>query len=75
MSNRLLFFLGAMLLGVTLSAAPAGMDRPDTLRLLCIGNSFTEDAVEQNLHEIAAADGHVLIVGNMYIGGCSLEKH
>ena len=72
MRNRFLTILGILLLGMPLSAAPA---RPDTLRLLCIGNSFTEDAVEQNLHEIAAADGHVLIVGNMYIGGCSLEKH
>lgn len=48
---------------------------PDTLRLLCIGNSFSKDAVEQNLHEIALADGHILIIGNMYIGGCYLEKH
>ena len=67
-------FLASLLLFVPilLFAAPA---QPDTLRLLCIGNSFTEDAVEQNLHEIAAADGHILIVGNLYIGGCSLEKH
>ena len=75
MRNRFLTILGILLLGVPLSAASAAPARPDTLRLLCIGNSFTEDAVEQNLHEIAAADGHVLIVGNMYIGGCSLEKH
>ena len=72
MDKRFLTILGALLLGVALSAAPA---RPDTMRVLCIGNSFTEDAVEQNLHEIAAADGHVLIVGNLYIGGCTLEKH
>ncbi len=48
---------------------------PDTLRLLTVGNSFGEDAVEQNLHEIAAADGKVLIIGSLYIGGCSLERH
>ncbi len=72
MRKSLLTILGALLLGVALSAAPA---RPDTLRMLCIANSFAVDAVEQNLHEIAAADGHILIIGNMYIGGCSLEKH
>ena len=72
MKKRLLTILGALLLGVALGAAPA---RPDTLRMLCIANSFAVDAVEQNLHEIAAADGHILIIGNMYIGGCSLEKH
>jgi len=47
----------------------------DTLRLLSVANSFGSDAVEQNLHEIAEADGHVLIIGNLYIGGCYLEKH
>ena len=72
MEKRFLTALCALLLGATLSAAPA---RTDTMRVLCIGNSFTEDAVEQNLHEIAAADGHVLIVGNLYIGGCTLERH
>lgn len=47
----------------------------DTLRVLAIGNSFSEDAVEQNLANIAAADGRVIIVGNLYIGGCSLQTH
>ncbi len=47
----------------------------DTLRILAIGNSFSWNAVEQNLHAIADADGVCLIIGNMYIGGCSLERH
>ena len=47
MDKRFLTILGTLLLGAALSAAPA---RPDTMRVLCIGNSFTEDAVEQNLH-------------------------
>lgn len=47
----------------------------DTLRILAIGNSFSQDAVEQNLHEIAAEHGDVYIIGNMYIGGCTLERH
>ena len=45
------------------------------LKLLAIGNSFSEDAIEQNLFELAAATGHQMIIGNMYIGGCSLERH
>ena len=45
------------------------------LKVLAIGNSFSEDAVEHYLHPIAAADGVQLIIGNMYIGGCSLERH
>jgi len=45
------------------------------LKVLTIGNSFSEDAVEQNLYELAAAKGYRLVLGNMYIGGCSLERH
>ena len=48
-------------------------DKP--LKLLAIGNSFSEDAIEQNLFELAAAEGHQMVIGNMYIGGCSLERH
>lgn len=47
----------------------------DTVRILAIGNSFSQDAVEQNLHELARADGIPVIIGNAYIGGCSLERH
>ena len=45
------------------------------IRILAIGNSFSEDAVEQNLWNIAQADGVQLIIGNMYIGGCTIERH
>ena len=47
----------------------------DTVRILAIGNSFSQDAIEQNLHELGRADGLTLIIGNAYIGGCSLERH
>ena len=45
------------------------------LRILAIGNSFSEDAVEQNLWNIAQADSVQMIIGNMYIGGCTIERH
>lgn len=45
------------------------------VRILAIGNSFSTDAVEQYLHELAMADGISTIIGNMFIGGCSLERH
>lgn len=45
------------------------------VRILAIGNSFSVDAVEQHLHPIAVAGGKEVIIGNMYIGGCSLKKH
>ncbi len=45
------------------------------IKVLAIGNSFSEDAVEQYLYELAAAQGDSLVIGNAYIGGCSLEMH
>jgi hypothetical protein len=45
------------------------------IKVLAIGNSFSEDAVEQYLYELAASQGDSLVIGNAYIGGCSLEMH
>ena len=45
------------------------------LKVLAIGNSFSQDAVEQYLYELAAAQGDSLIIGNAYIGGCPIERH
>lgn len=47
----------------------------DTIKILAIGNSFSRDAIEQNLYELAKAEGLEVVIGNMYIGGCSLERH
>lgn len=44
------------------------------IRILAIGNSFSQDATHY-LHQIAAADGRETKVVNLYIGGCSLERH
>lgn len=48
---------------------------PSTVRILAIGNSFSQDAVEQYLYELAHAEGIETVIGNLYIGGCSLETH
>lgn len=53
----------------------AGDRKDDTVRILSIGNSFSDDSVEEHLYDIATAAGKTLIIGNMSIGGCSLEKH
>lgn len=44
------------------------------LKILAIGNSFSQDATHY-LHQIAAADHVEMKVVNLYIGGCSLERH
>lgn len=49
--------------------------RKDTIRLLTIGNSFSQDAVEQYLYELGKEAGVHMIIGNVYKGGQSLEQH
>lgn len=44
-------------------------------RVLAIGNSFSADAVENHLWELAAESGDTLIIGNAYIGGCTVDRH
>ena len=46
-----------------------------TFKILAIGNSFSQDAL-QHLYQIAAAGGaDEIVLANLYIGGCSLETH
>ena len=44
------------------------------LKVLCIGNGFSQDA-SWYLEQIAAAGTIPMLVRNLYIGGCSLERH
>lgn len=44
------------------------------MQVLAIGNSFSQDATRY-LHRIARSDGFDLEVTNLYIGGCSIERH
>lgn len=66
MKKKLLFIL---LLMVALTS------EGKVIKVLAIGNSFSEDAVEQYLYELAAAQGDSLVIGNAYIGACSIEMH
>ena len=44
------------------------------MKILAVGNSFSQDATTF-LHQAAAAQGIDLTAVNLYIGGCSLERH
>ena len=44
------------------------------MKILAIGNSFSEDAMYY-LKNIADADGVEVKAVNLYIGGCNLERH
>lgn len=47
----------------------------DTLKVLAIGNSFSEDATENYLYELADAVDKKIIIGNLYIGGAPIDLH
>lgn len=62
---------------VTGSAQTAAQEKPvpEQLKILAIGNSFSVDGMEY-LWDIANAGGvKEVVLGNLYIGGCSLETH
>ncbi|RNC66520.1 DUF4886 domain-containing protein [Proteiniphilum sp. X52] len=44
-------------------------------KILAIGNSFSEDAIENYLYDLAKAAGHKVMIANLYFGGRSLETH
>lgn len=69
MKKHILSFL------ILLVAMAAGGQEVRTLRVLAVGNSFSEDAVEQYLYELGHEAGVNLIIGNGYRGGQSLASH
>lgn len=47
----------------------------ESLKILAIGNSFSVDAMEY-LYAVAKAEGvKEVILGNLFVGGCSLQMH
>lgn len=72
MNKRILknkFVLTLLLLAISLGV------NAETIKVLAIGNSFSEDAVENYLYNIGKADGIEFVIGNLFIGGCNLETH
>ena len=48
---------------------------PKSLKILAIGNSFSIDAM-QYLYQIAEDAGvEEIVLGNLFVGGCSLSQH
>ena len=67
MKRNVLFLLFYLFTFLPLSAK--------VIKVLAIGNSFSQDAIEQYLYELARAQGDSLVIGNAYIGGCSIDRN
>ena len=63
--------LSLFVLTLVLSTALFGKQ----IKVLAVGNSFSDDAMLQYLHGITAAGDDEIIIGIAYIGGSSLELH
>lgn len=50
-------------------------ERPDTLRILGIGNSFTDDGMMYLPDLLREAGIENVVLGRLYFPGCSLEQH
>ena len=80
MMRRFLLTVAALLVAMGLSAQ-VSIDNyplpqhPDTLRILAVGNSFSDDGTEYLPGLLEAAGIHNVIVARLYIGGCTLERH
>ncbi len=48
---------------------------PKSIKILAIGNSFSDDATEHLWNILHDAGVEEIIVANMYIGGCSIDTH
>ena len=48
---------------------------PKSIKILAIGNSFSVDATEYLWNMLDAAGIEEVVIGNLYIGGCSLDTH
>lgn len=47
----------------------------DAIKILAIGNSFSEDGIENYLYDLASNTGKKMVIGNLYIGGAPLSLH
>ena len=78
---KVLFLSVVCLVAATLTASAAKYpnhplpNRPDTLKILAIGNSFSDDGTQHLPALLEGAGIHNVIVARLYIGGCTLERH
>lgn len=50
-------------------------EKDHVVRILAIGNSFSEDALDYHFNGLCRAAGKKVVVGNLFIGGCALNRH
>ena len=77
MNRQIIALMVLVTFGLVVKAQAQGdiVPQSDTIRVLAIGNSFSQDAVEQYLWELADEAGMKMIIGNAYRGGQGFHSH
>jgi len=70
-----LFFLFLFVQIQFVNAQGISPKEDDIVKVLAIGNSFSQDAIENYLFDISQSAGKKVMIGNLYIGGAPLELH
>lgn len=73
--KKIICQLFVTVLSFTSSFGALAGETDKVIKILAIGNSFSVDAIEQHFYDLAKAEGIDVIIGNMYIGGCKLQRH
>ncbi|HSI75932.1 MAG TPA: DUF4886 domain-containing protein [Lunatimonas sp.] len=71
----LLLFLNPFLAHLHAQIPDSVLEKDRAIKILAIGNSFSEDAIENYLFELAESEGISMQIGNLYIGGAPLAIH
>ncbi len=77
--DEIKIFVWSEMRPLTVAVCKTHVDPPviegESIKILAIGNSFSVDGMEY-LYQIAKDAGiQQVVLGNLYIGGCSLEQH
>ncbi|MCC2600188.1 DUF4886 domain-containing protein [Sphingobacterium sp. FBM7-1] len=76
--KKLCFFilLSISAVSITFAQSVKGDRNGDGIvKILAIGNSFSEDAIENYLYDLATSTDKKTIIANLYIGGAPLSLH
>lgn len=73
--KRLITLVIGLIILCAMATPAAARKYGDTLRILAIGNSFSDDGMEHLPALLKDLDVENVEVARLYIGGCSLERH
>ena len=74
--KRLFALTISLIISITLTTNVAAQSKDDgTLRILAIGNSFSDDGTEYLPALLENLDIENVEVARLYVGGCTLEQH